>query len=349
MQKIIFFYPVGDIINPITGGEIYDNHLYNELFSTKSFDVVINKCTNKKNIAKSLFAIIHKASKKDVIFFNSRICVYTLAPLIYNSIVKSCQIICIHHHFAYEEKKGLRRFLMKQIERVSLALCDKVISPNPYVIDCIHKVSKKSQIRYIGHPFEHSEKELSSYTKYKLLFVGTVYWRKGVDLLIEAIGQLPDIVKQKVFLNIVGNIDDIEYYTLLNTRIQQLNLGDNIHFSGRIDTEKLDLLYKDSYCFILPSRHEGYGLVIEEAMSYGLPVIAFNNSAMPYSIKNGGNGIIVEDGNTTELMKAIERIVIDPNLHSMLSKGARLSYSQSHDINDFKREVELLSLELSKS
>lgn len=62
-------------------------------------------------------------------------------------------------------------------------------------------------------------------------------------------------------------------------------LEDVVSFSGRVSDEELRNYYSKAYCFVLPSLLEGYGMVLIEAMSYGLPVIAFNNSAIPFTLR----------------------------------------------------------------
>lgn len=70
-------------------------------------------------------------------------------------------------------------------------------------------------------------------------------------------------------------------------------LEDVVTFVGRISDEELKSYYSRAYCFVFPSLLEGYGMVLIEAMSYGLPVIAFDNSAIPFTVKNDRNGILV--------------------------------------------------------
>ena len=343
MKNIKFFYPNGNLLHPTTGGEIYDNNLYNQLKIDKDLKIeVIHGNGSKFKTLKNFFKTLKESSKDEVIFINSRICTRILPVLFYNKVFGKKKIYIIHHHFAYQENKGLKMIILKFIEECTLRLSNKIVSPNPYVVDCIKKVCPEKKICFIGHPFEHKLKNSSKYEHYKLLFVGTIYYRKGIDLLLESLNKLPILIKSKLSLNLVGNIIDDEYFKLLKDKIIKFDLEKQVKFIGRVSAARLNELYRESYCFILPSRHEGYGLVIEEAMSYGLPVIAFDNSAMPYTIKSDYNGILVKDGDVASLSSAIEKIVTDGNLHKTLCNGALESYSKSHDILDFQEEVGLL-------
>lgn len=348
-RKINFFYPVGNILSPTTGGEIYDNHVYSELNQHNDLvvEIIDSPAKSRFQILKTGLKRFANANNGNIFIFNSRICIYIFPALLRNKIVKRCKTIVIHHHFAYEEMTGFKRFLMRNLERKCLNFCDEIITPNPYVLDCIKNTVRSNGIRFIGHPFAHSPRQKSVYKKFNILFVGTVYQRKGLDLLIKAVNRLPESMRQKIRLNLVGKIEDKSYYQKLLKLVHHYGLSDTVNFVGRVSDSELIKLYQNAYCFVLPSRHEGYGLVIEEAMSYGLPVIGFDNSAMPYTILNNQNGLLVKDGDIDGLKNAIERLMSDCDLHSKLAGGALISYSKSHDLTDFKKEINDLIIDLT--
>ena len=63
-------------------------------------------------------------------------------------------------------------------------------------------------------------------------------------------------------------------------------------------------------------------MVICESMVNGLPVVCFDNSAMPYTVKDGVNGLLVPDGDDAAMADAIGRVVADRDLRRRLSEGA---------------------------
>lgn len=93
--------------------------------------------------------------------------------------------------------------------------------------------------------------------------------------------------RKNIHLDVVGNISSKNYYNKLRILVSENGLEDVVSFSGRVSDEELRNYYSKAYCFVLPSLLEGYGMVLIEAMSYGLPVIAFNNSAIPFTLKDG--------------------------------------------------------------
>ena len=82
-------------------------------------------------------------------------------------------------------------------------------------------------------------------------------------------------------------------------------------------------------------------MVIIEAMSYGIPVIAFDNSAMPYTIKNGYNGLLIKNKNIHELADRMQTVFIDKNLREKLSIGALETYNRARSLNDLDKDISL--------
>ena len=85
---------------------------------------------------------------------------------------------------------------------------------------------------------------------------------------------------------------------------------------------------------------EGYGMVLIEAMSYGLPVIAFDNSAIPFTVKNDRNGILVRDKNILDLKKSILKLCVDTDYHRKLCDGALDTYRNARSLSDLDVDIE---------
>ncbi len=114
-----------------------------------------------------------------------------------------------------------------------------------------------------------------------------VLYINGKDFLylLEAIGQMSEKERSGIHLDIVGDLSYKKYYKRLLSLVHLYGLEDVVTFVGRISDEELKSYYSRAYCFVFPSLLEGYGMVLIEAMSYGLPVIAFDNSAIPFTVK----------------------------------------------------------------
>ena len=131
--------------------------------------------------------------------------------------------------------------------------------------------------------------------KYDFIFVGSFTSIKGIDLLIQAIKILNRKDSRFCF---VGD----GYY--LN-ELKQLAKTFNVDIKINLSQDSLQGIYNQSRFLILPSRLEGYGLVIIEAMYCGLPVIISKNCGAIDQIRHGDNGFILKENSIDEIVKAM--------------------------------------------
>lgn len=151
-----------------------------------------------------------------------------------------------------------------------------------------------------------------------LLFVGTLEPRKNLPELLHALHLIRKRRGPIVSLAVVGGRGWL-YETIFGTT-EALKLKDAVHFLGRVPTEDLMLLYNAATCFVLPSRYEGFGLPVLEAMCCGTPVVASNISSLPEVV--GDAGLLVSPDNAEAWARAIEEVVSSPELRErMREKG----------------------------
>lgn len=137
----------------------------------------------------------------------------------------------------------------------------------------------------------------------KLLYVGSLIERKGVDLLLEALAVCDN---KEIKLVIVG--DGQERDNLIK-QAQRLGIRDRVEFKGFLSGEELRNCYKSAGAFILPTREDCFGLVLIEAMCAGLPIVAsrFSDGAAE-TVTQGVNGYIVDPYDKQELSEAIMKV-----------------------------------------
>lgn len=130
-----------------------------------------------------------------------------------------------------------------------------------------------------------------------VLSVGQFIYRKGYDILLEA---AKEIDKSIGFYIIGGKATD--EYMLLKEKYQL----ENVHFVDFMTKEKLAEYYKAADIFVLPTREDIWGLVINEAMAYGLPVVTTDKCCAGLEmIRDKINGRIVKSESVLELRDAI--------------------------------------------
>ncbi|MUV05641.1 glycosyltransferase [Planococcaceae bacterium Storch 2/2-2] len=133
-----------------------------------------------------------------------------------------------------------------------------------------------------------------------ILYVGNIIRAKGLDELIEAYKQIT-YTKEQLSLYMIGSQKDEQYVESVKDR---LNVLDNVHLINPQNQSSLAKWMSASDVFVLPSHHEGFGLVALEAMAVGVPVVGTNVGGLPYLLKDGA-GILVEPHNPASLAEGI--------------------------------------------
>jgi glycosyltransferase involved in cell wall biosynthesis len=141
-------------------------------------------------------------------------------------------------------------------------------------------------------------------TKTTLLYVGRLGARKGLDLPLKALARIDS--KDVEFL-IVGTGRHEE---TLRKLTQNLGVAEQVRFLGYIPDKELPMLYSSADIFVFPSRYEGFGLVLLEAMACGTPVIGTDAGGIPTAINNGSAGLKIQR-NVHEFVEAIDTLISD--------------------------------------
>jgi glycosyltransferase involved in cell wall biosynthesis len=201
----------------------------------------------------------------------------------------------------------------------------------------------EKEIVYIPLPFKKEYCPSATYEEGNYLYVGSVEPRKGLIYLIEALG----IVKQqkptiRFTLNIVGEIVDRDYANLLLSKAEKLNIREHVVVRGRVSDDELNDCYQRAEMFTFPSLLEGYGVVLIEAFSKGVPVVCFNNSAMPYTVKDGVNGLVADNMNTQSMADKILQLSGNLVLRKRLQEGIAMTMKELKTREDFEAGVRKL-------
>ena len=110
----------------------------------------------------------------------------------------------------------------------------------------------------------------------------------------------------------------------LQTLIGELGLTGRITLLGELDHAALAARYQQADLFVLPSFHEGYGMVLAEALACGLPIISTTAGAIPDTVPADA-GLLTPPGDVPALTGALARVLAEPELRQQLAAGARLA------------------------
>lgn len=121
-----------------------------------------------------------------------------------------------------------------------------------------------------------------------LLYVGSMEQRRNPDFLIKVMALLPD----DYVLLMVGTGTMLPQVKML---AENCGLGGRAHFLGKLPQEQLPAVYSAASLFLLPSSYEIYGMVIMEAMYFGLPVVSSLTAGSETLINSGVDGYVIPD------------------------------------------------------
>lgn len=153
-----------------------------------------------------------------------------------------------------------------------------------------------------------------------VLAVGRLVPYKGFDVLVEAARNLRDDA-------IVVIVGDGPLRQSLQAEIDEGGLSQRVFLAGRLTDATLHALFAKASVYCLPSVHraEAFGVVLLEAMSYGLPIVATNipGSGVPWVNQHGVTGLNVQVGDPKALAQACNWILDSDQEHARLAEGAR--------------------------
>ncbi|MGO5013584.1 glycosyltransferase [Niallia sp. Sow4_A1] len=188
-------------------------------------------------------------------------------------------------------------------------------------------INKNSVCIYNPITIKNEENKLSNIESKYIIFVSRLLIRqKGLDHLIE----IAKNIKNGWRILIAGDGPDKNKFKKM---IKLNKLEDIVILKGNLNTRELSELYLSGSVFISTSRWEGFGLVITEAMTFGLPIISFNNSGPRDILKNGEYGILIEQNNIQEFIQELNMLLEDPEKRKAFQKKG-LKRTQ-----EFKEEV----------
>lgn len=219
-------------------------------------------------------------------------------------------------------KEALKRFLMKSAKGCFSTSAEHDNYYRTYGVssDVIYRYSftaiYEEDIR--KKPFNDAEKDIVrrelgiSEDRY-IVTVGQFIYRKGIDVLLKAAKELP----KDVGIYIIGGTPTEEYISLKN----EANLS-NVHFISFTDKATLKKWYGGAEIMVLPTREDIWGLVVNEALAQGTPVVTTDRCIAGLElVKNEENGYIVPVGEVSSLADKINTILADSGLQQRMANN----------------------------
>jgi len=231
---------------------------------------------------------------------------------------------CVQDRSFYPYKtfaqKIYHKFWITPIEKYCLRVTNVTTTVSHYTAECAKDIFGIDQpyVIYNGididifHPNTHRD-SISLSQPFKLLFVGSNSVRKGFDLLPKIMQELGDAFQ----LFYTSNAD--QYQPLPKNMIQ---------LPPQKTAQDLADTYRTMDALIFPSRLEGFGLVVAEAMACGLPVVITDGSALSELVDHGRTGLLCQQNNVDAFVEAVRQLAGDNVFKQNLATVARQHVEQ---------------------
>ena len=356
-MKVIYF-----VINDISmlGGlarvtlNLYEQFItkYSNKYSVKIISAAISDPTfvAHKNVINLGLPPLHTKNKFQKVFwyvsflfslnkffrYNQADVVIGIATII-NLCLLSCQFkknykLFVSEHGAYEQKRGFISFVRKILYKRA----DLVIS--------LTDIDSKKFKQYLPHVVAipnftsfYKNNQYSLLNNKKLLCIGRFTKEKGVSELVSFIAPfLKRNLDWQLTLIGEGPLENI-----VKEKISDFNLENNIFISKPVlEVEKE---YLSNSIYILPSKTEGFPMVLLEAKSFGLPIVSFNCPTGPSEIvKDGEDGFLIPMGRNDLFLEKLQLLVNDQSLREKMGAKALINIKEFHPDKIMAKWIKIL-------
>jgi glycogen(starch) synthase len=163
----------------------------------------------------------------------------------------------------------------------------------------------------------------------RLLFIGQLTPRKGYDLVVHA---LPHVVVQfpNARLQIVSGLNHADR-AAMEQMARELGVEEHVTFLGRVDDSELVNLFRNATVYVTPTRYEGFGLTLLEAMAAGCPIVTSDIPVVREIIEHGRNGWLTPYNDSEGLAQGIVRLLGDAPLRQTLVAGGMAALRERFD------------------
>lgn len=172
------------------------------------------------------------------------------------------------------------------------------------------------------------------------IFVGRITPNKKQTDIIKIFYYYKNYIDSNSRLFLVGPCQETDnYYYYVKKLIESLDL-EGVYITGSVNFRELLAYYKLSHIFISMSEHEGFCVPLLECMHFNIPIIAYNSSAIPYTLN--GAGILVNKKNYDEIAEMANIVINNKSLREKIIKKQRLRlkyFEKSRIESVFKRYI----------
>jgi glycosyltransferase involved in cell wall biosynthesis len=203
------------------------------------------------------------------------------------------------------------------------------------ITDLLHVPADRVEIVPNGVPAPTSVANGGNLTEPRILFLGFLSRRKGVQDLIEALAR-PELRALSWSVTLAGGGAEQQTF---EEQAEWAGVRHRLTFPGWVDREGTRALLAGADLLVLPSYAEGMAMSVLEAMAFGLCVVCTPVGALAEVVEDGVSALVVSPGDVEELAAALAKAISDPDLRRRLGQGARETFMRGYNIVDYPDRI----------
>jgi len=259
----------------------------------------------------------------------------TRKALIYHNITPPEFFVDFSQEMSNLSRLG-RKELASLVPHVSLALADSEFNCKE-----LRKLGfKKTAVFPLFVDFARYERKINRLVyelfrdeRTNILFVGRIVPNKRIEDIIKVTFYFKKYITPLVRMIVIGKTQSLPgyYQSLLRLADEFYLKPEEICFTGHIADEEMYALYQASDVFLSLSEHEGFGLPFVESMVFDLPIIAYDSTAVPYTLD--GAGVLIKHKRVDYVAELVNIVAHDKKIKEKILQGQRQRLGKFKDHN----------------
>lgn len=342
---------------PVHGAAMMGKYIHESKLINDTFECRYINPTNAKDLTdiakiriKKIFefVILLRRIKKEIKQFQPDICYVTPASGrlgFYKSFIIVQWIKIFHHNIiAHFHNKGISERQNELIDNQLFKLFFKnlkVILISPHLFYDIKKYISAENVSYCPNGIKHFSNTTHHFNTetFKILFLSNMMIEKGVLDLLDICEQLA-LMKKNFECHFIGKWSDIKE-DFFNEYVKKHDLENYVHAHGpKYDEEKI-AFYESADCFVFPTfyKNETFGLVLVEAMQFGIPCISTFEGGIPDVIDNRETGYLIEKHDIKDFTNKIVYLMDHIEERIRLGENAKEKYKKEFTLETFEKRL----------
>jgi len=339
-------------LDTVSGGYLYDRKLAEYLRAQG--DVVEIISLPWRNYASHLMDNLHFRLPRDLdLIIEDELNHPSL--LFANREPHPCPVISLVHHLRCSElRPKWQNDLYRVVEKKYLQSVDGFVFNSRTTESVVNSLAEMSKPSVVAYPptdrfgdeviSEQEIRERAKSDKLRILFLGNVIYRKGLHTLLKAVKgaalSLSKGQRSNVIVDVVGGLAaEPRYAYEMERYVLTHGLSSSVTFHGALNNEPLVEMYKQAHVMVVPSSHEGFGIVYLEGMGFGLPAIGTTAGAAGEVITHGEDGYLIKRDDDVTLAEIIGELATDREKLLRSSLNAVKRYKSQPRWEETAREI----------